>query len=885
MTICIMKKFRYILAIAALILGAASCTILPEDAFSTDPVAPEFLAHADILMTANTMDEDVNFTWTAYRNLPEGLNYVLKASYLNDPKVIATVNTTSYKTTKTAFKELLYTTFPTLPENDTFVLSFEVSVLDAAGNEYVSNAMGVTIYAYGDAVAPVITVPEEDIVLDPAEAMAEMTLLSWEPARLVYGEKVTYNVYLTTVTNVTPATKAVNVQPYLLAEGLSETSYSTTVDALNDAIIAAGGPENAKVPVRFLVKAFCESLPEGIEATSADLNVTTFVATFAELLYTPGSHQGWDPATAATIKLSKTIKGYYEGILDLTTKDGSNAQFKFSPNPKWEGEFGGKVEADADKAGFYSGTVGASDNIEVPSGIYVIMLNKKLNKINLVEIKSLGAIGTAFGGWDKELPMIWDKETNVFTVTADIVPGEYKFRLNDAWDFSIDNTGGVNGGGANYETALNGNYKVSVDMSKHPYTVKFANTSFPEVLYVPGSHNDWKHSATVLQGDGNGRYEGFTTVGGQWGFKFTPTADPDWKDGEWGLDKTTTPETNEGGETTYMLTASGAGNIAEGSEVAYSRVIVDLNDLTAKVLPIKSVELCGTFTSWGVKEEFFLKYSADTDSWKIEGVEIPKGAQWKFRMNSDDQWTANLGYVKDDPSLENLVQGGENITDTAPGIYTIELFLNKAPYRAKLTKTGEAGAVALPETMYIIGNDFGGWSWDAAGVVEMTPVNGVDGAFWAIRYMTATTEFKFSPEKAWGKDFCKLTTNQGFSTPNNNQVEAAGLYMICVDAKNEKVIVEPAKIYGIGGCFGGWDNGAAFTVANDGKASITTTADSELRMYATASCYNVSWWQMEFIILNGKIAYRGNGGEQERVNVASGKTVTLNFNAGTGTIE
>ena len=877
-----MKKFRYILAIAALILGGASCTILPEDAFSTDPVAPEFLAHSDILMTENTMDEDVNFTWTAYRNLPEGLSYVLKATYVNDTKVLTTVNTTSYKTTKTAFKQLLYTTFPALPENDTFVLSFEVSVVDAAGKEYVSNAMGVTIYAYGDAIAPVIELKEEELELNPAEAMAEVALLSWNPARLVYGEKVSYNVYLSTVTEAMPATRALSVPAYLLAEGLTETSFSMTVDALNDAVIAAGGAEAAKVPVKFLVEAFCASLPEGIEAASAEMTVTTYVATFPEKLYIPGSHQGWSPADAATINLSRSIKGYYEGIIDLTTADGSNALFKFSPNPAWEGDFGGKVEEDPDKPGFFTGTVGASDNIEVPSGYYVLKLNKKLNTIQLIAIKSLGAIGTAFGSWDQEIPMDWDQENQVFTVIADIVPGEYKFRLNNVWDFSIDNSGGVNGTGGNFENSLEGNYKVSVDMSSHPYTVKFANTSFPEVLYVPGSHNDWKFT-TTLQGDGNGRYEGFITVGGEYGFKFTPAET--WDDGEWGFDKSTTPDVTEGGETTYMLTASGAGNIAEGSEAAYSRVIVDLNDMNVKVLPIKSVEICGTFTSWGVNEDYFLQYSANTNSWKIEGVEIPKGAQWKFRMNDDAQWTANLGYLKDAPSLENLVQSGENITDTEPGIYTIELFLDQAPYRAVLTKTGEAGAVALPETMYIIGNDFGSWTWDNAGVVEMTPVHSQEGAFWAIRYMTTGTEFKFSPEKAWGKDFCTLTTNEGFITPNNNQVEAAGLYMICVDAKNEKVIVEPAQVFGIGECFGSWDNGTPFTIADDGKASVTTTAENELRMYATASCYDVSWWQMEFIILDGKIAYRGNGGDQERVTVGQGKTVTLDFNAGTGTIE
>ena len=878
-----MKKFRYILAIAALILGGASCTILPEDAFSTDPVAPEFLAHADILMTANTMDEDVNFTWTAYRNLPEGLNYTLKATYVNDTKVLTTLPATTYKTNKKAFKDLLYTTFPTLPENDTFVLSFEVSVLDAEGKEYVSNAMGVTIYAYGDAIAPVIDLKLDELALDPADALTDVVLLSWEPARLVFGEKVNYNVYLSTVTEAMPATKALEAPAYLLAEGLSETSFSMTVDAFNDAVIAAGGAESAEVPVKFLVEAYCESLPEGIEAASTKMTVTTYAVTFPEVLYIPGSHQEWSPADAPTIKLSSSIKGYYEGIVDLTTQDGSNALFKFSPKPEWDGDFGGKVEADPEKPGFFTGTVGVSDNIEVPSGIYVLMLNKKLNKISLVEIKSLGAIGTAFGSWDQEITMDWDKQTNVFSITTDIAPGEYKFRLNNDWTFSIDNTGGINGGGANFETALSGNYKVSVDMSCHPFKVKFANTSFPEVLYVPGSHNDWTHSATILKGDGNGHYEGFAKVGGEWGFKLTPAAN--WDNGEWGLDKATTPEVSGAGETTVSLTASDAGNILEGSEVTYSRVIVDLNEMTARILPIQSVELCGSFTSWGVKEDYFLKYSADTDSWKIEGVEIPKGAQWKFRMNSDDSWTANLGYVDGAPSLDNLVQDGKNIEDTAPGIYTIELFLGETPYHATLTKTGDAGDVPLPESMYIIGNAFGNWDWSDEKVVEMTPVNGMEGAFWAIRYMTTDTEFKFCAEKAWNNDFCTLTTNEGFITPCNNKVEAAGLYMICVDAKNEKVIVEPAKVYGIGGCFGGWENGAPFTVTDNGMATITTANAGELRMYASASCYDVAFWQMEFIILDGKIVYRGKGDDQERVPCTAGQKVSLDFNAGTGAIE
>ncbi len=878
-----MKKIIKLAFLAALCTGAASCIKpITEDAFSRDPIAPELYAHNDILMTANTMDEDVNFSWSAYRNLPEGLDYQLVATYNGTDAVLASTKDTYFKTTKTAFKNLIYSGFPSLPVNDTFSLTFRVLVA-SDGETYESPRMTVNVYALGDAVAPVITLVQQELVLDPTTPTEEVALITWEPARLVYGEEITYDVFLSTVTGDTPSTKADAAAPYLLAEGVTETSYSTTVDALNEAVIAAGGAENATVPVTFLVTARCASLPEGITAASDPMQVKTYVATFPDVLYTPGSHQGWDPASATTLKQSTSIKGYYEGIIDLTTADGSDAQFKFSPNPEWKDDFGGVVTVGG-KDGVYvsaEGTVGVSDNISVPSGVYVIMLNKKLNTIKMVSIKSLGIIGTAVGGWSEEIPMEWDKTTNVFSVTTDFVPGEYKFRLNNDWDFSIDDSGGVNGGGANYNTDVEGRYKVTVDMGSHPYKVKFADTTFPEILYVPGSHNDWTHSATTLAGDGEGHYEGYVRVGGEWGFKFTPQAD--WSAGEWGFDKSTTPTTSEAGETTYALTRSDAGNIMEASEVTYARVKVDLPNLEVKVLPVKSVAICGSFTEWGVKDEFKMTYSADSDSWKIDRVTIQKGDQWKFRMNDDANWTANLG-----GALNDLVQDGSNIADTAPGVYTIELFIGKAPYHATLTKTADADAPTLPETMYIIGDGVGGWDWEANGQ-DMIPVTEKAGDFWAVRYLEAGKGFKFCPVKAWNGDFTGLGNDSGYTVEGGNcYVAESGLYMIAIDYAGEKVVVEPAKVYGIGECFGGWES-TAFTVNADGTVtSPAFAADGELRMHTASSAFSDfsnDWWRMEFIVLDGKIAYRGAGGDQQRVPCKAGQKVTLDFNAGTGTIE
>ena len=191
--------------------------------------------------------------------------------------------------------------------------------------------------------------------------------------------------------------------------------------------------------------------------------------------------------------------------------------------------------------------------------------------------------------------------------------------------------------------------------------------------------------------------------------------------------------------------------------------------------------------------------------------------------------------------------------------------------------------------MHIIGNDFGNWDWNAASVVSMNPVHSHEGHFWAIRYMTTTTEFKFCAEKAWNGDFAKLETNSGFVTPNNSMVEADGLYLIYVDLENSKVVVAPAKVYGIGDAFGGWDTlkeANLFAVAADGTASISTPAAGNLRMYAAYSGAEAgNWWQMEFNIYDGKIVYRAGGGDQEAVAVTAGQTVTLDFNKEAGSIQ
>ncbi|MBQ5675517.1 MAG: SusF/SusE family outer membrane protein, partial [Lachnospiraceae bacterium] len=108
--------------------------------------------------------------------------------------------------------------------------------------------------------------------------------------------------------------------------------------------------------------------------------------------------------------------------------------------------------------------------------------------------------------------------------------------------------------------------------------------------------------------------------------------------------------------------------------------------------------------------------------------------------------------------------------------------------------------------MYMIGEDFGGWDWNNEGVVSLIPVHSAEGAFWTIKPLKAGKQFKFCSKKEWNGDFNSLGEDSGYVIVDGNcSVESDGIYMIYVDVKNKKLVIEPAAVYGIGDCFGSWD--------------------------------------------------------------------------------
>jgi outer membrane protein susF len=90
----------------------------------------------------------------------------------------------------------------------------------------------------------------------------------------------------------------------------------------------------------------------------------------------------------------------------------------------------------------------------------------------------------------------------------------------------------------------------------------------------------------------------------------------------------------------------------------------------------------------------------------------------------------------------------------------------------------------------------------------------------------------------------------------------------------------------------GWNDQLAeqdlFTIPTDADGSFVSPAfakNGELRICVHPEAAATDWWRTEFIILNGKIEYRGNDGDQERVQGKAGQKAYLNFSDNTGKVE
>ena len=191
-----------------------------------------------------------------------------------------------------------------------------------------------------------------------------------------------------------------------------------------------------------------------------------------ENLWTPGNSNGWGFGDNCQTLFTNDYENYY-GYIFL------NGDFKFSPNPAWDGDFGSDegVTWELNEGGFYvgKGKAEGSANIQLPAGnpaaIYYVELNYPTRDLTLTQINTVGVIG-GFNGWGESLALTPDATFTTWTGEVTMSAGdEWKFRMNDGWDINLG--GDLNnlvGGGDNIKCEESGTYVVTLNLFQVPFT-------------------------------------------------------------------------------------------------------------------------------------------------------------------------------------------------------------------------------------------------------------------------------------------------------------------------------------------------------------------------------------------------------------------------------
>lgn len=635
------KYLKYMFVTAIVMVAATGCQEDWEDTFSKEPAAPELVNNGMILMTENTMSESITWAWSAARFMQGEVSYALYTQYgtATAVQVGTTTKDLSLTVAKTDFHTLLKG-ISGLPENTSYDLSFYVVASDDNG-KYESAKQMMTVYAYGDAVSAVVTPTVTELVLDMTDPAGEVQLLTWEAARLGYNEAITYAVAVSY-----NGGEAVEV-----AKDLTGTICTKTVDEWNELVVATGAPEAVPADVQFVVTAFSETYPDGVPSAPLTVKVTTYKATYPAYIQLTG--------TDKKIPQSTLTKGLFESFVNL----GSDANFKFlDPDSEVEiGSDGAEFTTDDKGNKVMDATIGGNTAISLSAGMYRISASLKFNTLQIVKIESMGLIGSAtVGGWDTETPLVYDDAANTYSVVTTLTKdGEYKPRANNNWGYAIAADGIFKDGGDNFKfEGETGEYKVVVDVNKHPFVVKVLSTAFPteEFIYIPGNHQGWNPATAqaLRTSDFDGIYKGFSNLNGD--FKFTKVRE--WNKGEYNSNDFST---YEGG-----FAPSTDGSNINMSTVGFYYIVAD----------VMNGKLTATATTWGIigdatadgwNSDQNMTWDSGKNCWTAT-VTLTDGTM-KFRAN--DGWDINVG-----GNIDDLSFGGDNISVKA-GTYDIELYLER----------------------------------------------------------------------------------------------------------------------------------------------------------------------------------------------------------------
>ncbi len=827
------------------LMAFTACETDPTDLLSKDAVAPVMDEHAAILMTPNTPDETVTFTWKGARNLSGTVNYFLYAQLDGQDLQLAKTEATFFTANKSALRQQLLGGF-NLAGNENFDLSIYV-VADNGVQALKSEAQLVKVYVYGDYMPAEVSIAAhisaEGLVLNDQET-EEQTLLTWTPARFENGQTITYRVEL-------ELNDGFRVQ---LATGLEKTEFATTWPKLNSVLLKNGFAKDKQYELSFLVTAMSEATPdfdgEWLESEPVKLLVTTYTPAFPDFLYVIGDfcgHDGLNTLEKAPILKGDANEGVYHGVVTIY---GGKAEFYYinprtvnDPEPK-KVFVGGATENGASPYYWTISTDVEDDELAPQDGTYAFYVNLNDEYIRAFKITSVGLIGEKglingiTDDWGKEAQFTFNETTFCYELAAKFSKseGQYKVRLNNNWNKPFPE---LNGGNDVSEPGYNfgqepevehdpttlvtlawdqmgenivsaaGGYNVTIDFSTNRnYELQFEQTAVVNEYGVSGDYNQWgadsKDRKFVADESQEGWYklsEFEVKENEQFIFRLN-----DADKSTWGMESA--DQTAEA-DKVYTLKAGG-----EKFTLAVGKYDLFFNPTTLEFKATVSgayYGLCGEHNNWGPTDPQFV--DAEEAGWLVlKSFEATAGKMAKIRMN--DSWDKNWGLTGAEIAVGErytLEFNVDNFKWAASGTY--DIYFNPSTLEFYIEE-GKAKVY----TLYGAFNGKPGWE-----DFEMTKQ---ENGYYKAANMTTTDDFKFliHADYEWNEKFgasAAVELNTAATLELNGgdialsaaagtydfyfNPTTATLYVVVAGSADPTVPVEPVEVlYGLVGQHNGW---------------------------------------------------------------------------------
>ena len=489
------------------------------------------------------------------------------------------------------------------------------------------------------------------------------------------------------------------------ADGLVSTAYLTNL------VETAYGKRPVERALGAVISAFLSDGNQSFLIMSDVINIKVIPAAphISENYYIVGGPNEWTDAPLKQIKFSHSDKDVYEDPVFTVVFDaaasgdtwfaiGDDEACEAIPNDwsKILGIVGGDSQSTEGRLDVRS-NMGAENSFCVPAGAKKIKVTINMMeytfKVEPVSIADAYYLIGGPGSWSSDKSQKFShsgKDVTEDPVFTYVFPGNggsgdiwfafgdaaaldatdngdwnqlYGYRGDFAMSGSFDRRSDL---GGEYTFHVDGTakfYRFTVNMAEMTYEIKELN--FAENYYEIGNESGWGTAHALYGADGDGKYQGFYYLDGE--FKFKPNAD-NWDDD---LEYVS-------GDTMSGTLTSGGGPNCPNPGAAFYRIDLDAANLTYALKKIEYVSIIGTANgNWDTDTD--LTYNKEEGCWEVT-TDLNAG-EMKFRGNHNWDGDVDLG-----GSFDNLVHGGSNIAIEA-GNYTIKLYISIAgQHKAIVTK-------------------------------------------------------------------------------------------------------------------------------------------------------------------------------------------------------